>query len=356
MSESFDPRRRWLGAITLVLCIGILWALLMPAMRGTSRDPARRTQCKSNLKNLALATINFETVKKQFPGYQSVFGKRDDESAKIGSWVVALLPMLEQQALRDEWDDPTTQESWLAAVRNKDEEMLKVFYPEMNIFNCPSDILEKAKFGATSYAVNAGFHLLPNDPALGFDVYVNAADAAAQSAVSQRAANGVFANRAGPSVIDPQTGKLTSVFGYHSNRISSADVKDGLSSTILCAENCNSLSWQDFSIVDDTSRCKQGIVWLYAGTSASDGRPKPIAVTSDMRINHGNTKSKGGPVRARPSGFHSGIIVLAFTDGSTRSISGDIDYHVYQSLMAPQDSASDIPNQSYVLKEMDYEL
>ena len=357
MSESFDRRRRWLGVITLIICGGILFGLLMPAVR-VSCEAARRTQCMNNLRNHALSTVTFESIKKQYPSYQNAFGKRDDGSAKIGSWVVALLPYLEQQILRDQWDDVLSHDSWLAAVRDKDQDKLKEFYPEIGILICPDDVLERSKFGATSYAVNAGFHLLPNDPALGLTLYANAADPSEQSAISQRAANGVFANRVGPEVVDPQTGKLSRVFGYHAQPIRSDDIReDGLSNTILFSENCNSLSWQDFSIVDDSSRSKLGIVWLYAGTSASEGRPKPMAVRAEMRINHGKLlNSASGPVRARPSGFHKGgICQVAFADGTVRSISEEIDYRVYQSLMAPQDSASDIPDRTYVLKEQDYE-
>ncbi|MDX1929197.1 MAG: DUF1559 domain-containing protein [Pirellulaceae bacterium] len=356
MAKSFAPRRRWLDAIALILCIGMIWGLSMPAVV-VNREAARRAQCTNNVKNLALATVNFEITQKQYPGYQALFGNRDDGSAKTGSWAVALLPLLEQSELRDTWDDPTTHESWQAAVRDKDEQKLQAFYPAVQVFICAEDLSQKAKFGALSYGVNAGLHLLPNDPALGLSQYANAGDASEHSSISQRSENGVFANRAGPNVVDPHTGLSTQVFGYHADRIQSQNLRDGLSQTFLFSENCSSLSWLDYSIVDDSSRSKLGIVWLYAGDSASEGRPKPTAVTADMRINNGKNKSKLGPFRARPSGFHAGgIVVAAFADGSTSSISSEIDYHIYQSLMAPHDSASDIPNRAYVLKDEDYQL
>ena len=59
-----------------------------------------------------------------------------------------------------------------------------------------------------SYAPNAGFHLLPNDPALGMQLYEQVKDASERSAISQRAANGLFANRLGPAIIDPHTERL----------------------------------------------------------------------------------------------------------------------------------------------------
>ncbi len=86
-----DRRQRWLSVTTLILCIGILWGLLMPAVNTHPRG-TRRTQCTNNIKNFALATVNFETTKKQYPGYQASFGKDANGKGKIGSWAVALLP------------------------------------------------------------------------------------------------------------------------------------------------------------------------------------------------------------------------------------------------------------------------
>jgi hypothetical protein len=147
---------------------------------------------------------------------------------------------------------------------------------------------------------------------------------------------------------------LTKVFRYRKLETTSADARDGTSQTIMFTENCNALSWRDFSIADDSSRCKLGIVWLYAGESASEGRPKPMAVTNAMKINHNKLTTGSGPVRAHPCGMHPGIIGASFADGSTRSINGEIDYHVYQSLMAPHDAQSDIPNLNYQLREDDF--
>ncbi len=353
MSESSVRRQRWLNAITLIICIGILWGLLMPAVNTMPRG-ARRTQCMNNTKNLALATVNFETTKKQYPGYQASFGKRSDGSAKIGSWTVSLLPYLEEQSLRDEWDDPTQNDLWLAATKGENKVALKAFYPTITVLICPADTLQKAELAGMSYAANAGFHLMSNDPALGMDLYTAAVDASERSTISQRAANGMFANRLGPQVIDPKSGKLTKVFGYCAKPTTSDDVRDGTSNTLMFAENSNELTWQVHSIADESARSKLGIVWLYASKSASEGRPTPMPITEAMRINRNKLYTGSGPLRARPSGMHSSVVVAAFADGSIKSISEEIDYHVYQSLMAPHDAKSDIPNLNYVLKEQDY--
>ena len=344
----------------LVICIGILWALLLPSVYTRGNESRRRAQCLNNLKNLSIATANFEGTKRQYPGYQSLFGTDSTRKAKIGTWVVSLMPYLpwetsQQQSSRDQWDDPSTYDAWLSVINDGDKNAIESFYPQMNLLHCPSDIMQTSEFAGTSYAANTGFYLLPNDPALGLDAYSQVQDTSERSVISQRAANGLFANHLGPDVVDPLSGQLTKVFGYCTNKTRSSDVQDGISNTILFAEHISNLNWRDYSITDDSSRWQLGIVWLYAGNSASQGRPTPLEVTNQMRINDNKLfPTPSGPLRARPSSFHPGVVPVAFADGSTRGIHDRIDYHVYQSLMTPHDAASDIPNPEYKLRRSDY--
>ncbi len=52
-----------------VAVIGVLVTLLLPAAQ-SAREAARRTQCKSNLRQMGLALQNYESSHRQFPpGY-----------------------------------------------------------------------------------------------------------------------------------------------------------------------------------------------------------------------------------------------------------------------------------------------
>jgi prepilin-type N-terminal cleavage/methylation domain-containing protein len=101
--------RRSRGAFTLVellvviAIIGVLVALLLPAVQA-AREAARSLQCKNNLHNLALAVHNYENTNKIMPYAGHVTNSNDLRSGKQFSWMVALLPQLEQQNLFDQFN------------------------------------------------------------------------------------------------------------------------------------------------------------------------------------------------------------------------------------------------------------
>ncbi|MCO6046503.1 DUF1559 domain-containing protein [Aeoliella sp. ICT_H6.2] len=93
--------------LVVIAIIGILVALLLPAVQA-AREAARRAQCQSNMKNAALAVLNYESSRKKFPegtvfpeisnGIVPGINSRTDFGM---NWQVAVLPYLENQALYD---------------------------------------------------------------------------------------------------------------------------------------------------------------------------------------------------------------------------------------------------------------
>lgn len=93
--------------LVVISLIAILIAFFLPAVR-TSRPLARRSACKNNLKQIALALHNYADVYGEFPPAYTV----DENGGPLHSWRTLILPYLEQEHLYKQidltkpWDDP----------------------------------------------------------------------------------------------------------------------------------------------------------------------------------------------------------------------------------------------------------
>jgi prepilin-type N-terminal cleavage/methylation domain-containing protein/prepilin-type processing-associated H-X9-DG protein len=84
--------------LVVIAIIGILVALLLPAIQA-AREAARRTQCQNNLKNIALAVLNYENANGELPpGGMNAAG---DQWSGLG-WPVLILPYLEDPIIADD--------------------------------------------------------------------------------------------------------------------------------------------------------------------------------------------------------------------------------------------------------------
>jgi prepilin-type processing-associated H-X9-DG protein len=83
----------------LVVCSGILVALLLPAVQA-AREAARRAQSSNNLKQIGLALHQYHDIYSSFPPAVVT----DDDGQPLYSGRVLLLPFLSQEALYEQFD------------------------------------------------------------------------------------------------------------------------------------------------------------------------------------------------------------------------------------------------------------
>ncbi len=87
--------------LVVIAIIAVLIGLLLPAVQA-AREAARRAQCVNNLKQLGLASHTYHDVAGKFPTgmyLHPVFGPTTGLAWNNASWLVLLLPQVEQQPL-----------------------------------------------------------------------------------------------------------------------------------------------------------------------------------------------------------------------------------------------------------------
>jgi len=144
--------------LVVIAIIGILVALLLPAIQA-AREAARRATCQMHMKQVCLATLNYESSKKQLPPSKWVELKPKPGSVtKISaghSTMSYLLGYVEQTELADQWDFDANWEDKTTTPPTVNERLNKTHIP---MFRCPSVAESRPDFpGAVDYRVCDAF-------------------------------------------------------------------------------------------------------------------------------------------------------------------------------------------------------
>jgi prepilin-type N-terminal cleavage/methylation domain-containing protein/prepilin-type processing-associated H-X9-DG protein len=357
--------------LVVIAIIGILVGLLLPAVQ-MAREAARKTQCNSQLRELGQATLSYESSKSRFPGWQDVVARNNGlalnagtatgNANKVVGWPILLFPYMDQTPLYDLWDDPDEPTNSAQLIQ---------FIPGLT---CPSRESRFRIEGNMSYVASAGFLPLGGDPAPYNSIASSGKGAPASGARNDywdihNGTNGVFVDR-----VPVNTGGiLSSLFPTKLPKVTSTDIEDGLSNTVLFSENLAAGVWADPAApwgsgdpagYGSARQLAMTFVWLYASDNNVKGStynsPVPTnSVIEDMKIN-GNKRDHRDPSNitqqtCRPSAWHSGGVNVVFADKHTVFLSEQIDYDVYQQLMTPHSKKSDMYRNGYVLRSEDFE-
>jgi prepilin-type N-terminal cleavage/methylation domain-containing protein len=164
------PRRSGAGftlveLLVVIAIIAVLIGLLLPAVQ-SAREAARKSSCTNNMKNLALAVLNYTSARNQLPpcsmnkDFVSATGDYHDYTLRNShrlSYIVTVLPFMEQQTLYDEC---------LAALRDANLRPWSTatapaaptaFETKLTSLVCPSDPNgTSGALGRTNYHCNRG--------------------------------------------------------------------------------------------------------------------------------------------------------------------------------------------------------
>ena len=277
--------------LVVIAIIAILVALLLPAVQ-QAREAARRSQCKSNLKQLGIALHNYHEVHNTFPPlkvHDEAFlnGSNNDWGTNAGSWPTLLFPFADQTAAYEEinfdlrWD--------AAGTANK-----AVIDRKYNFMICPSNPLADKRTGN-------GFdsHIIHY-----FGVYGSADPPGGRARQQWAIGNTGNYNRRGMM--------------YHNSSISDAEITDGTSNTLALMEV---RGYQPASPTDIVSPVDgRGMRWeIGTGTCL-----QPI-----NGIHNFGCGGCGGCRWENASSFHTGGAHGLLADGAVKFISDNVDSNTY---------------------------
>ena len=115
--------------LVVIAIIAMLVAILLPAVNA-AREAARRTKCKSNIRQIGIALNSYHGAHSEFPPFlinRTGNPRRIADVDKGPNWLVLLLPFVEEQSLYDQWDRK------ILANQNPGRST------EIPLFKCPSD-------------------------------------------------------------------------------------------------------------------------------------------------------------------------------------------------------------------------
>jgi prepilin-type N-terminal cleavage/methylation domain-containing protein/prepilin-type processing-associated H-X9-DG protein len=148
MRSRVRPGFTLIELLVVIAIIAILIGLLLPAVQKV-REAAARMKCSNNIKQIALANMNYESTYTTFlPGVSRT-------GCCWGTWMVAILPYMEQQPLFNIYTNFGGNDS--TGLRYAAGTNGNVAGVRLATFTCPSDIPQTiGSITLHNYVLNAG--------------------------------------------------------------------------------------------------------------------------------------------------------------------------------------------------------
>ncbi|TWT35145.1 hypothetical protein KOR34_00320 [Posidoniimonas corsicana] len=313
--------------LVVVAIIGILIALLLPAVQA-ARESARRMNCQSNLKNLALAGLNYETSFRTLP--PAATDREEKWTSTTQPPPLArhngfsmILPYFEQGAtfakIDYAWDwnntNPTNNETHTKQQLG-------------GILICPSGSASRERFHIADYLAMDRVEVASKSPNTKYDP--------AGGSIKQLIAAGLVDARGGAGNYDRLWDGAMQIDLYDQTpptdmqaagvnprrRVKAARVKDGMSKTMMYVESVGKPEILTINgSLGENSSANNEFRWASQSTVAT------------LQFYCGDRQIINCTNRYRPFSTHTAGVNIAFLDGSVRFHTEGIDPDAFISLL-----------------------
>jgi prepilin-type N-terminal cleavage/methylation domain-containing protein/prepilin-type processing-associated H-X9-DG protein len=293
--------------LVVLAIIGVLIALLLPAVQKV-REAANRVKCRNNLRQLALAMLNYQFTTGALPDGGSTYHGS-------GTWQVLVLPYIEQDALRalyQHYDQLPVDGAWISP------NLENVTSKQLTLCTCPSDLV--ALTGGHTWAGTS---------------YHNYAANFGNTAVGDSYTTGVMRTESSYNGL----AFAGAPFRYHDPQ-QLADITDGASNTLMLAE-----------VVQGQRIDLRGFTWwgdaaaFVTSLRPNDSNPDVVTHADYCDANPPNPPANCTGVNTA-DGYalrvfaarsrHPGGVNVSFCDGSSRWMSDQVDPLTWRALGTSQ--------------------
>ena len=323
-------RKGWSRGFTLIellvviAIIAVLIALLLPAVQA-AREAARRMQCTNNLKQIGLAMHNYQSSNNCLP--------QGTRGCCWGTWLVTVLPYVEQNAMFNAWNSGGNNSGLPGAVdgvlRYAGVCNTTVTTSRINAYSCPSD----PNAQATSNISAGGKKITSHNYVVNFGNTTHQQQALTVGGITYTFKGGPFGDVGSPKA-DISTGTAA---GTVASNVDFNSIIDGLSNTMAASEVLVGQS----SVKNDL----RGFSWWAYGTSFT-GQLTPNSTKPDwmqdpsycnvaaIASNPPCVQGQGTPVAVYTAtrSKHPGGVNAAFCDGSVRFLKNTVNPLTYMAL------------------------
>lgn len=300
--------------LVVIAVVGIMMALLLPATQ-QARAAARRMQCANNLKQLGLAVHNFHDAFGAYPPARLILEIPrgwEEPGTSVGldepSWLIRILPFIEQRAASGEWDLYRTYLQNPAAERNR----------PYSVFLCPERhaadtavVEDRSVLIVAPCGCIGGNQVVPGGAVV--DYGANHGDLS-PGAVGLSSDFYWGGNGTGVIISSRPLGTEHEIARDWLDRVSARDVVDGLSQTLLIGELYIPRGQFNQSPFNGPAYMGRHLT----NFARLGGPGVPLAHhAGDQRANQYSFGSA-----------HGGVVLFALADGSCRAVSTSISTRV----------------------------